>query len=1190
MKAIKKQNIIRISFLFLLPFSFSFCLKSQDVKQFEINSEGVSHLYWPFNSNNSCDNLTFKNRILNLPYTHPDHLNIIEEVIENDLDNPYDCIGGKSYTLNSVNNNDLLYQSIVVAPANCTIMFIGNISGYGNEIVLRIIDENNVFTHNAVRLAHLDRLKDGLKKGDTVHIGDEIGKFGSKDGQTYCDVYFYKDIDNSYIENQYPNSYCNENAIEGTGAEQLTYGGDFRCDICNGNSFFSDFELDAEYTDLDLGIIDYKFLCQMNSNNIVGAEIDVEKHYGVVSNFDWNNYSIYNPSISTCEFLGQNLNTRYSNDRNIATYRVIFTNDKTIDQIIGEGLTFSIRENNTAYFGDMFMNNNAATVPIGYQPQCTDFRVSLVEQEVSCSDFHFHFFIKNIGYSYIISIPEYIIITLYKSSGEIVQKLEGYQVPYASSATEKYFDIRQAFTQQLETDESYFIEITFAWVERRILEPTENNRIRYPSEGYFTCNGNGVNIIGCDHAFCPDTKPETILLTGLYNGDFSDNSQNPATTLSVSKTGTKNTTSQLKYTWYKGNNPKPIKSGKTIDVPVEDGARYTLEVSDMNGILLALSDTSLNIVEPEYCPTDDGDNGDDDNNGGGGDDNGNGSGDNSNGDDGGSGDDDGGTGYPWFPPHFPPCIGCSDWQIPIFWPFDPNEMLGPEGYGAPQWVAAKDKLYYTVLFENDPDLATSAVQRVKVAAPVDPGLDIKTFRIGQFGFARQIFDVPDDVSYYTGYLKVADSLKVDVEVLAGIDMDKREAYWIFQAVDPQTGLAPLFEGFLPVNDSAASGEGFVSFSIKPDDMAVTGDTVRATASILFDINEAIETNTWFNTLDADIPISKVDAVPDVISQDSLKITIAHHDTGSGVHDIALYVSEDEKPYKLLAYLDKENTEYLFKGTKESQYRFFSRAIDATGNAEPFKDSAETSVAFVETVLSMEYTLHHATCFNSTDAGIDLEVSGGIPPYTYLWSNDSISQDIGNIVAGSYSVTISDKTGIRLVDTFIVNQPDPVFIDLGNDILLLKGEQTVLKATPGYVSYLWNDGSTKDSLVVGDGLDTLEYSFSVTVTDSNGCKNADTVQVLVYEPSDILELSSDTWIKFFPNPTKDILYLQIRNDTNEEIEVMLNDMTGKLVFHGLFPGIHGINLKQIDLTGCDKGSYLITIQKGNNLLSGNIVVY
>jgi hypothetical protein len=54
-----------------------------------------------------------------------------------------------------------------------------------------------------------------------------------------------------------------------------------------------------------------------------------------------------------------------------------------------------------------------------------------------------------------------------------------------------------------------------------------------------------------------------------------------------------------------------------------------------------------------------------------------------------------------------------------------------------------------------------------------------------------------------------------------------------------------------------------------------------------------------------------------------------------------------------------------------------------------------------------------------NGAIDLTVSGGTLPYTYLWSNGSITQDLINLSAGTYNVTITDSKGCSLQRSYTV---------------------------------------------------------------------------------------------------------------------------------------------------------------------------
>jgi len=59
-----------------------------------------------------------------------------------------------------------------------------------------------------------------------------------------------------------------------------------------------------------------------------------------------------------------------------------------------------------------------------------------------------------------------------------------------------------------------------------------------------------------------------------------------------------------------------------------------------------------------------------------------------------------------------------------------------------------------------------------------------------------------------------------------------------------------------------------------------------------------------------------------------------------------------------------------------------------------------------------------------DGSIDLEVSGGSAPYTYLWSNGETTQDIDTLTAGLYSCTITDNAECQAVTSISLREPQP----------------------------------------------------------------------------------------------------------------------------------------------------------------------
>ena len=126
----------------------------------------------------------------------------------------------------------------------------------------------------------------------------------------------------------------------------------------------------------------------------------------------------------------------------------------------------------------------------------------------------------------------------------------------------------------------------------------------------------------------------------------------------------------------------------------------------------------------------------------------------------------------------------------------------------------------------------------------------------------------------------------------------------------------------------------------------------------------------------------------------------------------------------------------------------------------------------------------ANCTNGT-ATVDA-VSGGVPPYTYEWSNGATTQSIGNLIQGWHPVTVTDAEGCQAQTGGYVQQS--VNIQVQSDITqatCLQNDGAVMAWGSGGVSpytYEWANG-TSDQL--NDGLAGGNYE-QVIVTDANGC--------------------------------------------------------------------------------------------------------
>ena len=157
-----------------------------------------------------------------------------------------------------------------------------------------------------------------------------------------------------------------------------------------------------------------------------------------------------------------------------------------------------------------------------------------------------------------------------------------------------------------------------------------------------------------------------------------------------------------------------------------------------------------------------------------------------------------------------------------------------------------------------------------------------------------------------------------------------------------------------------------------------------------------------------------------------------------------------------------------------------------------------------------------------DGSIDQNIIGGTPPYTYLWNNGDTTQDISNLMAGTYSVTTTDTNGCFTTSTIFVDQPsDSLRLSLstqdfnGYNIACYGDTNGTISAITtgghGLISYNWSTGdtnSTANNLYAG--------SYAVTITDTAGCSLTDST--ILIEPIELTSTYTTTDVLCYNDST------------------------------------------------------------------------
>jgi hypothetical protein len=228
-------------------------------------------------------------------------------------------------------------------------------------------------------------------------------------------------------------------------------------------------------------------------------------------------------------------------------------------------------------------------------------------------------------------------------------------------------------------------------------------------------------------------------------------------------------------------------------------------------------------------------------------------------------------------------------------------------------------------------------------------------------------------------------------------------------------------------------------------------------------------------------------------------------------------------------------------------------------------SANGTVVITEpTVLVSTSVLTNPTTCSGVNGAIDVSVSGGISPYTFLWSNGATTEDLSGLVAGSYTYTVTDASGCTTTAPFTLADPSSPSLSVVSSNVSCNGvsdgaiDITVSGGTPVY-TFNWNAGAftTEDLTGLAPGTYTGE------ITDANGCSASGTV--VITEPAVLVSTSVLT------NPTT-------CSGVNGAIDVTVSGGTAAYTF------VWSNAATTEDLSGLVAGSYTYTVTDANGCSS------
>ncbi|MFT7079000.1 MAG: gliding motility-associated-like protein [Cryomorphaceae bacterium] len=233
---------------------------------------------------------------------------------------------------------------------------------------------------------------------------------------------------------------------------------------------------------------------------------------------------------------------------------------------------------------------------------------------------------------------------------------------------------------------------------------------------------------------------------------------------------------------------------------------------------------------------------------------------------------------------------------------------------------------------------------------------------------------------------------------------------------------------------------------------------------------------------------------------------------------------------------------------------------------------ETYTVIENPVLLVSAISTNNLCNGDDTGSIDLTIAGGLSPYDISWTGPggfvSTDQDIVDLIAGTYEVTVTDAANCVVVIQETVNEPDPLTAVITPSNLQCfennSGELTALAqgGTPGY-NYSWvgpNGFTGLGPTIIGLSAGT----YSLTVTDNINC--VFTIDVDLVEPDELI-------LNFLETP------ISCNGDSDGEIDLTVLGGTASFTFSWTGPG--GFTSTNEDITGLATGIYTIEVTDFNS---------
>jgi hypothetical protein len=208
------------------------------------------------------------------------------------------------------------------------------------------------------------------------------------------------------------------------------------------------------------------------------------------------------------------------------------------------------------------------------------------------------------------------------------------------------------------------------------------------------------------------------------------------------------------------------------------------------------------------------------------------------------------------------------------------------------------------------------------------------------------------------------------------------------------------------------------------------------------------------------------------------------------------------------------------------------------------------------------------CYGDSTGSVTVgQTVGGTNPYVFQWNPGGQNT---NLIAGTYTLVVTDFNSCQQVDTFEITQPDSLSVTVTQNGYILTAN-TPNGGIPGF-SYSWREQSNP-AIEIGTGITYVVDTFGVyyvQITDANGCIAIS--NSFEYITTNVDDLTSAIKINIYPNPFNEETTVDF-GTVVKEVKIKILDVLGKCLNEYK---LKDVDKFMIDREGKVNGVYFVEI--------------